>query len=196
MDETLDYQFAGISPLERAEFASFWERVGATLMDVVIFIPLIGLAMYNTFSLKSLPIALAITFLSILYKPLMEWEYGATLGKMILKIKVVTEDLKKISLPTALIRYALYALQQVPALLTTFWLFKNEDYQYADGFAEVSLVQAQTPYQMLSYATSFIIIVAILAFFASKKKQTLYDLMAKTYVVKKSSIPADTLIQE
>ncbi len=188
LDDILDEPYAGATPIDRVEMASFWSRVGASLLDILILLPLIGLNVYNLYSMKSLPVALIILLLTILYKPLMEWEYGATLGKMIVKLKVVGEDLNPISLGTAFMRYSIYGLAQIPGIMTTIWLYNQEEYYRADGFMEVGLIQQAAPYQWLTWLTGLLVLVAIIWFFVSKRQQTLYDVLAKTYVVTKRSL--------
>ncbi|MBK8392708.1 MAG: RDD family protein [Saprospiraceae bacterium] len=49
--------------------------------------------------------ALVIGILLMCYKPFMEFQYGATLGKMAVKLKVVNLDFEKITLSQSIIRY-------------------------------------------------------------------------------------------
>ena len=40
------------------KYAGFWERVGATLIDGLIFLPVYGLSFYNAMNLKNLALEL------------------------------------------------------------------------------------------------------------------------------------------
>ena len=54
------------------KYASFWERVGASLIDFLIFIPVYGLSYYNSMSIKSLPLAIILSLAYLVYKIYME----------------------------------------------------------------------------------------------------------------------------
>ena len=86
------------------KYASFWERVGASLIDFLIFIPVYGLSYYNSMSMKSLPLAIILSLAYLVYKIYMEGKSGATIGKRAMKIKVVTEDNQPINMGTSAVR--------------------------------------------------------------------------------------------
>ena len=62
--------------------AGFWIRVGAHIIDAVVFIPLVVAAFWNMFRVKSMFVLVLISVPGLVYKPLMESYFGATLGKM------------------------------------------------------------------------------------------------------------------
>ena len=70
---------------EEIEYAGFWIRVGAAIIDSFVMIPIIAISFYNLLSLKSVILLYILTLISAVYKPLMEWRYGATVGKMAVK---------------------------------------------------------------------------------------------------------------
>jgi len=78
------------------EYATFWARLAAAFIDSI----LIGIVMSvftGNFNMTSEGLSASATgtlpaFVSILYYVLMTANYGATLGKMALKIKVVSEE--------------------------------------------------------------------------------------------------------
>ena len=87
--------------------AGFWIRFGAQIIDGLVFIPIVVLTFYNMYRFKSTVLLVAITLPGLVYKPLMESFYGATLGKMSCGIKVIDDNCNKISLTRAYIRFLL-----------------------------------------------------------------------------------------
>ena len=86
-------------------FAGFGVRLGAYIIDILALIPLIGAGMYFT-SVSPNPTAyLGLSVLLTLYKPVMEGMYGATLGKMAVKLKIIQEDGSQIDMQQAFIRW-------------------------------------------------------------------------------------------
>src|SRR4030043_189847 len=84
--------------------AGFWIRVGASIIDSLIFIPIVILSIWNTYSLKSTAVLVLISLPGLIYKPFMESFFGATLGKMSCKIKVINDNGKKLPLFDAYVR--------------------------------------------------------------------------------------------
>ncbi len=78
--------------------AGFWVRFGAAIIDYLIFIPILILAIWNGFTLKSTPLLILIHLPGLTYKPFMESYFGATLGKMSCGIKVIDDNCNKLSL--------------------------------------------------------------------------------------------------
>lgn len=68
---------------EEPQYAKFWDRLGAYILDALI-VGLIsfGINYLNFISLKSFYVYLPIALIAILYKPYMESRHQATLGKM------------------------------------------------------------------------------------------------------------------
>jgi uncharacterized RDD family membrane protein YckC len=84
-------------------YAGFWQRFGAGIIDAIVLIPVAHILYY----LEGLSIAAAIlaaVISSALYSAYtihFHYRYGATLGKMALKIKVTNPDGYSINLKQA-----------------------------------------------------------------------------------------------
>jgi hypothetical protein len=73
------------------KYAGFWSRLGALLIDGIILAPLsFGISYFNIVSWKSLLVLILLGLITVTYKPVLEFLYGATWGKMALKLKVVS----------------------------------------------------------------------------------------------------------
>jgi hypothetical protein len=68
------------APVRRA---GFWIRVAATMLDVMLLSPVIVLQVYLLKTSDNLLLLAVLVVPPLFYKPLMEWRYGATVGKMI-----------------------------------------------------------------------------------------------------------------
>lgn len=165
------------------EYASFWARVGASLLDTLIFIPLIALNIYNSLSLKSLLLFLLISLISLLYKPTMEFIYGASLGKMIVKLKVIGEEGEKISLQQSVIRNIFFILVGVLSFLSGLYLFLEPDFQSIRSFLEFSAAQEESPYALITQIMNFVFLISCLFVAFRDNRQALHDSMAGTYVI-------------
>ena len=60
------------SSSEDVKYAGFWIRVAAALVDGLVTLPIGLLITYNFLSIKSYPLMILLTILSMFYKPLME----------------------------------------------------------------------------------------------------------------------------
>lgn len=84
-----------------SNYAGFWIRLLATIIDWMV----IGIvrAIFN-YILKGSVANLIFLALSFGYGPFMLYQYQATLGKMALGLKVVSEDSNKLEVPQLLLR--------------------------------------------------------------------------------------------
>lgn len=168
---------------QEAKWAGFWIRVGASLLDVLVLIPLIVLNFYNLISLKSMLLHLLVIVLGMAYKPWMEYRYGATLGKMAVKIKVVSEGMGKLSVYQAILRNYPFWLDQLLSLFTTVFLFQHASFQSADTLVSIAAVQADLVPRAFNSSFSALTFISVLIVAFTAKKQGLHDMIAKTYCV-------------
>jgi uncharacterized RDD family membrane protein YckC len=117
-------------PLEDdARPAGFWVRVGAYIIDFLVFIPITILVVWNTYSLKNTVVLVLLAVPGLLYKPLMESFFGATLGKMACGLKVIDAKGKKLSLPYAYVRFFPFLLAAGVALAGEVIRFSMPEFQ-------------------------------------------------------------------
>lgn len=171
----------GIDPEMHVEYAGFWIRVGAALIDVLIFLPLIGLEIYNKLNIHSIPLMLLGSTLMIIYKPYLEYARGATIGKSLLGIKVVNTDFGPLTLNQAIIRYIPWLISSVLAIMISIEYYNADE--LADNFLEIGLVTQDSFWNTFNglYSLVFLAIVIVVAF--DKRKQGLHDKIAETYCI-------------
>lgn len=169
---------------EEIQYAGFWIRVGAGIIDLLVMIPIFVLSYFNQFNMKSIVLLYVITAISVLYKPLMEFKFGATLGKMACKLKVVNYEMNNITIDQAFTRYIPWGISVVFQLMLGTSLYRSPSFAYADTYMEIQAITQDSPLNMVSGIYSLIFLVLICWLIFDKKNQGVHDKMAKTYCIK------------
>jgi uncharacterized RDD family membrane protein YckC len=165
--------------------AGFWIRVGASIIDALIFIPIGILSFWNTFSLKSTVVLVLISLPGFIYKPFMESFFGATLGKMSCKIKVIDDNGKKLSLFGAYIRFFPFLLSAGVALAGQLILFLSPQFQSATSMLEIREAQQGNFLVVISYPVNILILIDCIIVAFTFRKRALHDMMAESFCVYK-----------
>lgn len=169
--------------LESVRFAGLGVRIGASLIDSVVMIPLMGLNYYNIIDYKNLQLALILALISAAYKPFMEYYYGATVGKMAFKIKVVDYQLRAITLEQTLIRYSPWLLSVVINLLSTIYLFRLDEFAEVKDFFAYGELGNTSPYQKWIQFSIWIAPISAFGILFNPFRQAVHDQLAKTYCI-------------
>ena len=165
--------------------AGFWIRVGASLIDFLIFIPIGLLSTWNTFSLKSTAVLVLISLPGLIYKPFMESFFGATLGKMSCKIKVIDDNGKKLSLFSAYIRFFPFLLSAGINLAGQLILFSSPQFQSAKSMIEISQAQQVSSLAAVTYSVTALLLIDCIFITFTFRKRALHDMMAESFCVYK-----------
>jgi uncharacterized RDD family membrane protein YckC len=165
--------------------AGFWIRVGASIIDSVIFIPIFILSIWNTYSFKSTILLILLSLPGFIYKPFMESFFGATLGKMSCKIKVIDENGNKLSLFNAYIRFFPFLLSAGVTLAGQLILFSSPQFQAAKSWMEIGQAQQGSFLVVISYPVNILILVDCIMVAFTFRKRALHDMMAESYCVYK-----------
>lgn len=171
-------------PVAQIKYAGFWIRVGATFVDMLVLSPLMFLNFYNTIKTKSILLMLIIFFLSNLYKPILEFKKGGTLGKLFLNIKVVNEDFESISLNQSFIRYSPWLVLFVFGLISNIYVYAHPTFSEISSYEEVAILTSNAPLFSFLSIYNWIFIVSIVKVAFSKTKRALHDDIAKTCCIK------------
>jgi len=175
---------------EKPEHAKFWDRGGAYLLDMIVVGALSFAFNYaNIIHFKSFLLYLPIVVIGILYKPYMESHYEATLGKMMLNLKVTDLNYNKIGFEQSLLRSLILIIPSVIYIPLHYFAFNNPRVTNTDGFMDFSrAMAAEYPLaQLFSSALSLIVIADIIFLIvesSGERRWSLKDLIAKTYVIK------------
>lgn len=166
------------------EFATFWQRVWASVLDGALFLPLGLFGIYNLSHWKSMPLFVLVQLFVMLYKPLLEWKYGATLGKMAARIRVIDVNGGPISLQQSFNRWILYFFSSFSSFLAGFALFYKDDFYNLTDFAEMAELLGSSGVPEIQQIASIAVSVSCFFVFFDIRRQSLHDKIAKTYVVK------------
>ena len=165
--------------------AGFWIRAGATVIDYLIFIPIGILSFWNTYSLKSIVVLVLISLPGLLYKPFMESFFGATLGKMSCKIKVIDDNGKKLSLFNAYIRFLPFLVLAGVSLASQLILFSSSQFQSVKSWTELSQAQQGNFMVVISYPATLLVLIDCIMVAFTFRKRALHDMMADSFCVYK-----------
>ncbi|MGB2866727.1 MAG: RDD family protein [Sedimentisphaerales bacterium] len=165
--------------------AGFWIRVGATLIDWLIFIPIGMLSIWNIYSLKNTAVLVLISLPALLYKPLMESFFGATLGKMSCKIKVIDDNGKKLSLFGAYVRFFPFLIQNGINLVGQLIVFSSPQFQSATSMIELQEAQQANYLNIIGLILIPLVIIECVFAAFTFRKRALHDMLAESFCVYK-----------
>jgi|OpeIllAssembly_1097287.scaffolds.fasta_scaffold123543_2 uncharacterized RDD family membrane protein YckC len=178
-----------LKQIDKTRFASNGNRIGAYLTDgIILMIVILPINYLNITSFKSLSIYLIVAILGILYKPLTEHYFGATIGKYALDLKVTDLNFNQISLKQSFLRSSILLIAPVLLIPIQYLAFQNPEIMSIDSFTDYSQAIANNyPLQSLITNLSIVILVIDLIFMLTDKEKlfrSLHDRIGKTYVVK------------
>ncbi len=168
-------------------YADLKYRIGAALIDSLVLIPLNLIIQYNNIYLKNNNVMIVGTVLTILYKPLMEWlNNGATVGKKIMKLQVVTADLQPISFAEAFLRSCFVIMFGVGMLIAQYLLFQSPEYlAIKDPEAFLKFIQDATILNRISLVSYLVLFLDAVFLITNLQRRSLHDLIANTVVIRK-----------
>jgi uncharacterized RDD family membrane protein YckC len=167
--------------------AGFWIRVGANIIDSLVFIPIMILSRSNMYSLKSTAVLVLISLTWLTYKPFMESFYGATLGKMFCKIKVIDKKGNKLSLLSAYIRFFPFLLLASVSLTGQLILFSSPQFKSVTSSIELGEAMQESFLVVISFPVYALILLLIDCVFVAftVRKRALHDMIAESFCVYK-----------
>ena len=119
-------------------YSGFWRRFAATFIDILIFALVPGY-----FSDGSQTASLLGMLLGIAYEVWMLGTYNATVGKIVMRIKVVKENGKKLTYSDALLRTISGFLSAVVFFLGFLWVIWDKKKQgWHDKIAKTVVIRA------------------------------------------------------
>ena len=185
MDEVILDQPVIQQQKSNTKYGSFWERVGGATLDWIILAPLsFGLSYLNTTTWKSSFILILVSIITTGYKPFMEFRYGATWGKMALKLRVTNLEFEEANLAAILLRNI---FQIVPALITllfTLDMYNDPAFESISGLMEFGTFSQQyDSLQYINYAVGLLGIIDGIMMAADQRKRSLHDRIGGTVVI-------------
>ena len=153
----------------KLKYAGFWKRFMARIIDTIIILPLY---LANDYFIKPinesafLVIVSLIFTLVMLYNVLFVYFYGRTPGKMILKLKVCTNNSNPIGMSNCIFREAFNIINFLLWITGGFFTFSG--------------------FKFLSGIVTFASFLEYFVFFFNDHRKTVHDYLANTVVVDES----------
>ena len=169
-------------------FAKFWVRFGAMLIDGLVIIVIVLPATYfNVIQWKSPWIYILTSILTVIYKPYMEYQYGATLGKMAVGIKVVGHQFQKVTLKEELRRVSFYIVPNIIQQVLTLKFYFSGQLNSIQHYKDYNdyIVSTNPALYILNIIVFVLLIIDTITFFSNDQNRSLHDLYAGTYVIEK-----------
>ena len=169
------------------KYGGFWVRFLAVLLDGLILAPItFGIGYFNVITWKSVPVLILVTLAGLAYKPVMEYLYGSTLGKMALRLQVVSISFGKADVKAILLRNIFNIVPGLISLIISVQIYSDPGFEDISGFQDFSMFvnqfQASQTMNFVNFALMFIdsIMLGI-----DEQKRSLHDRIAGTYVIEK-----------
>jgi uncharacterized RDD family membrane protein YckC len=166
-------------------YGNFWPRFWAVLIDGIILSVLTPITVYNKTEWKNLFLLIVVSFIQFSYKPFFEYRYGATPGKMALRLKVVNYEFQQASLAQIITRNIFGILSGLIVLVIGIYTFSQPE------FLSVSSLQQYSRLGYTGMATltweCFIFIILLIDFsflVSSADSRSLHDRMGRTFVIR------------
>ncbi len=172
--------------------AGFWIRVVASLVDFLIFIPVVVLSSVNFFSIKSTALLIVVWLPGLIYKPFMESFYGATLGKMVCGVRVVNERGEKLSLGAAYVRFIPFLVSAAISLASTLILFSSPGFKSASTMLEIGQLQQGSPVRTFKTIVNLFVMANCIVAGFSHRKRALHDMMAGSFCIYKEHLESES----
>jgi len=169
---------------ENIKHVGFRDRFIAVIIDTFVLSPFIIGNVLNILYLKNMVLFIFLNGLMLLYKPLLEYKYGATVGKMTLKLRVVDYNYQSITLTAAFMRSILSIAPSAFNTSIIAGMFLIPEFQNISTYGAWNAFLMANPVMSLYTKVSWLILVVdFLPMKSDPNKRTLHDRIAKTYVV-------------
>ena len=176
MDIVLD-SITHETEIKHVEYASFGARLAALLIDGFITgILSAGIMYVNVETLNEPVFYILSTVLVLMYKPFCEYQYGATIGKMALGLKVVNSYHKKANLKEILLRNIFHIANISCALLIKVPMYYQVPFQSVSSYLELQTYLSSSRLILFnSIVFGVIYLIDIIVYFSNDQIKSLHD---------------------
>jgi uncharacterized RDD family membrane protein YckC len=164
-------------------YAGFWVRFAALVIDWLLLVMLSFLTSNSRTAGFGTAVGVIIGLAGLIYKPLLEYLYGATLGKKAMSIMVVNKMYEKPGLKEVLLRNIFGIGTKIIGLGISLFFFAN--IQLDQAKFNVSILQNLFGYFFIVKILGLAYIADIIVLLVDKQNRALHDFIGKTYVIRK-----------
>ena len=169
------------------QYQGFSSRWKSFLIDnIIVGIFLTAVSFINLSFHRDFPIYLISNIIALSYKPLMETFFGATLGKMLINLKVVDYEGNPINAAQAWLRQIFRISQFLLGVFFYYAAFHDPVLLQTKGYADfqTEFLDAYGGVRYISNGLFFVILAEVLFMNMDPMHRSLHDRIAKTVVVK------------
>lgn len=177
--------------LAALRYAGFWQRFGAYWIDLLILLPVTGLAIFfgEKYRLFMLYWCLPSLALGLFFHVYLVGRFGGTPGKLLLKTRIAMEDGTPVTMKAAMIRHAvLFVLVALISVATPMALLQMTDESYFSyGYiARSATLLALMPswYAPVSILLQIWIWGEFITMLFNKRRRAVHDFIAGTVVLR------------
>ena len=169
-------------------YGGFWERFGALILDGIIMAPISILNYYNKQYWSNMLLSAVCTIILLAYKPLLEYLYSATPGKKALSLTIVNNGYDKIDFKEAVLRNIFGIVGSLLSFIISLNVSDKSFMSTGKVPADANLnavMSAALPAFLYGFGIFVLYMADAICLMVNNKKQSLHDLIAKTYVIRK-----------
>jgi uncharacterized RDD family membrane protein YckC len=161
------------------KYRTFWPRFWARMIDGIVFIPLdlIGEMAFGTAITHNALWIFSSVLIVFAYSVLMHGYFGQTIGKMIVRVRVLDISETKLSLRQAFFRDA------VPIALAFLILIFDKSH-FIPVERDILINEMSIPVRLLFYVSALWFFLELITMLSNKKRRALHDFIAGSVVVK------------
>src|SRR5262245_8394691 len=176
-------------PVGAVRPAGFWLRAAALLIDGVVLLPLAVAPVYAFFTAANPLLAALLSTPALVYKPFMEWRYGATLGKMACGVRVIDHRGGRLGLGAAYLRFSPLLAQSGVAIVAIAGLSSPPQFRMVSGFLGLGLVVQWGPTDLLGVVLNGVISIDCATAAFTSGKRAIHDMLAGSRCVRRAAEP-------
>ena len=185
-------EFLPLSKDGKYVYAGFWKRLGAAIVDFVVWIPFLVLVYYASSinMVIALGVAVIQAFIYSIYYVSLNLVYGGTLGKLLVGIRITKPNGGKIGIQEALLRSAVDIVYGFVFAVAQIYALSQVD---ADAFLKAGYIDrmnllaplypAYNAYAQILFTVWYWSELIVLLF--NKRRRALHDYIAGTVVIHK-----------
>jgi len=168
--------------------AGFWIRVLAAVIDAVVLLPVTALLALLG---GMLPGALSVVLSGmpgLIYKPLLESRFGATLGKMICGIMVVDHRGRRPGPSTAIMRALPFIFANALGIAGGIYSLTMPGYGTDMTLRELAQFVQRNPVVTIQQVWGFIVMLDCLVVALDVRKRAVHDMVAGTFCIYRTAV--------
>ena len=168
--------------------AGFWIRVLATVIDAAVLLPVTALLALSSGILPGVVSVVLSGIPGLIYKPLLESRFGATLGKMVCGIMVVDYRSRRPALSTAVMRALPFILANALGIASGVYFLTMPGHGTTRTLQEFLQLMQRNPVLTIQQVWSFIVMLDCLVVALDVRKRAVHDMVAGTFCIYRTAV--------